>query len=240
MPRIIGNATLHHGESLQLLREMPSESVDAVLTDPPYSSGGLHAGARQQTTSQKYVNSKGRQLPDFHGDNRDKRSYAFWATLWLTECYRIARPGAPCLIFSDWRQLPTLTDALQAGGWTWRNVVVWDKASGRPSLGEFRRQTEYVLYGVKGRFKAASRKCLPGVFRYTLNPNKKVHIAEKPVPLLHDLLQITPEASTILDPFMGSGTTAAACIETGRNFVGMELSKTYYETACERLEYLTP
>ena len=63
-------------------------------------------------------------------------------------------------------------------------------------------------------------------------------MTEKPVPLLRDLLQISPEGGTVLDPFAGSATTAQACIETGRKFIGVELSDTYFETACERLKEL--
>ena len=57
---------------------------------------------------------------------------AMWATLWLSECWRLAKPGAPALVFSDWRQLPAMTDAVQAAGFEWRGIVVWHKPNARP------------------------------------------------------------------------------------------------------------
>ncbi len=62
-----------------------------------------------------------------------------------------------------------------------------------------------------------------------------MHLTEKPIPLLEALLDVTPEAATILDPFMGSGTTGAACQNTGRRFIGIELSEPHFETARQRL-----
>lgn len=238
----IGDATMHQGEALSILKTMEDCSVDAILTDPPYSSGGLSSSQRQRPPSEKYqqTNAK-KRFNDFLGDNRDQRSFMAWATLWLSEAYRVAKPGTVCMMFTDWRQLPAMSDALQAGGWLWRNIVVWDKPSARPSKGEFRRQCEFVLIGTKGKFEPAHGRCLPGVFRHSIvSGRKRKHMTEKPVPLLRDLLEITHEGGTILDPFAGSATTAQACIETGRKFIGVELSDVYFETACDRLKELVP
>jgi site-specific DNA-methyltransferase (adenine-specific) len=68
-----------------------------------------------------------------------------------------------------------------------------------------------------------------------LNPAAKVHLTSKPVGLVVDLLGVTPEGCTVLDPFMGGGTTALACIETGRRFVGVELSGEYNELTRARI-----
>lgn len=217
---------------------MQDDCVDAILTDPPYSSGGLHTGQRQRPPSEKYQSSDAqRRHAEFHGDNRDQRSFTLWATLWLTECYRVARNGAACMVFTDWRQLPAMTDAMQAGGWTWRGIIVWDKPTARPILGEFRRQCEYVVFGVKGKLAPAHRRCLPGVYRHSIIAHqRRMHMTEKPLPLIHDLLDVTPDDATVLDPFMGSATTGAVCLQTGRKFIGMELSSDYFQIACARLE----
>lgn len=234
----IGDATVYQGEALALLRSLPDESADAILTDPPYSSGGLHTNQRQRPPSEKYQSSDARKRHfEFHGDNRDQRSFITWATLWLGECYRVAKTGASCMVFSDWRQLPAVTDALQAGGWTWRGIVVWDKPTARPILGEFRRQCEFMVFGVKGRLTQAHKRCLPGVYRHSIIAHqRRMHMTEKPLPLLDDLLQVTPEGCTVLDPFMGSATTGAVCLQTGRKFIGIELSPEYFSVACERLK----
>jgi len=233
----IGDAKVYKGDSLNILRMLEENSVDAVLTDPPYSSGGVTTGSKQRLTSEKYQSTGVKQrFPEFPGDSRDQRSFLTWATFWLAECYRVAKPGATCMVFTDWRQLPNMSDALQAGGWTWRRIVVWDKPTARPSRGEFKNQCEYVLVGVKGKFKPPHDRCLPGVFRKGIvsGPSRR-HMTEKPVALLHDLLEITPEGGRILDPFMGSGSTGHACLETARKFVGIEMTEAYFDVAVERL-----
>ena len=160
--------TLYQGDALGILATLPDAVMDAVLTDPPYSSGGVTMGARQADPAQKYQQSgTKRQYPPMLGDAKDQRSWTMWCTLWLGECWRIAREGAPLMVFTDWRQLPALSDAVQAAGWAWRGVIAWDKRSARPQIGKFRQQCEYVLFATKGRFIAhtglfAGRIFLPG------------------------------------------------------------------------------
>lgn len=146
--------TLYTGDVLDVLRQLPSDSIDMVLTDPPYSSGGRTAQERTETTTTaKYVQSGSTaDTPDFQGDNKDQRSYGYWSALWLGQCYRIAREGSVACVFTDWRQLPITTDAFQAAGWVWRGIVVWDKGEGvRPQPGRFSNQCEYVVWGSKGK-----------------------------------------------------------------------------------------
>jgi len=233
---IFDNGILYNGDALTILRDLPDTSVDAVVTDPPYSSGGLHAGARRADPAKKYQSTgTKRTYPPMLGDCKDQRSFALWATLWLSECWRLAKNSAPCLVFSDWRQLPLITDAIQAAGWEWRGIVVWHKPTARPMLGSFRRDTEFVVHAVKAPAKAWSRRCLPGVYLHNMVAAQKVHLTSKPLPLLVDLLGVVPDGGTVLDPFVGGGTTPVACVETGRRFVGVELSEEYYRLAGERI-----
>ena len=158
-----------------------------------------------------------------------------WCTLWLGECWRIARDGAPLMVFTDWRQLPALSDAVQAAGWKWLGIVSWDKRSVRPQMGRFRQQCEYILFASKGRIIEHTRSCLPGVYSYPVVAARKLHLTSKPVPLIKDLLAVTATQATVLDPFMGGGSVGEACIRTGRSYIGMELSPEYYEISRGRL-----
>ena len=79
-------------------------------------------------------------------------------------------------------------------------------------------------------------ECFPGVFAHRVVVTEKMHHIRKPLPLLVDLLGVTPSGGTILDPFMGGGTTALACLETGRRFVGVELSEEYFDLAMRRIK----
>ena len=228
--------TLYQGDALSVLRGLPAEHVDAVITDPPYNSGAATLSAKQADPAQKYQSTGTRKVyPTMLGDGRDQRSFTLWCTLWLTECWRSARMHAPLLVFTDWRQLPSVTDAVQAAGWQWRGLVVWHKASARPMQGEFRRDTEFVVYARKGGRGQASPHCLPGVFRYPVIPSQKLHLTSKPLPLLVDLMAIVPEGGLVLDPFLGGGTTAAAAKTTGRSCVGCELLAEFAATTRDRV-----
>ena len=172
------------------------------------------------------------------GDSKDQRSWIMWCTLWLGECWRVASDGAPLMVFTDWRQLPALSDAIQAAGWKWLGIVPWDKRSARPQIGKFRQQCEYVLFAVKGRFVAHTRACLPGVYVYPVIAARKVHLTSKPVELIEDLLAVTDPQASVLDPFMGGGSVGEACVRTGHGYIGMELSPEYFEISRNRLKAL--
>lgn len=116
----LGPIALYAGDALAVLAQLDTAAVDAIITDPPYSSGGMTRGDRTAATTTKYVSS-GQPRAEFAGDNRDQRAYGYWCALWLSEALRATRPGGICAHFADWRQLPTTTDALQAGGWVWRS-----------------------------------------------------------------------------------------------------------------------
>ena len=233
--------TLYQGDSLSLLKELPDHSVDAVVTDPPYSSGGFARSDRNQKTSSKYViNGTAVERPEFFGDNRDQRSLLAWCSLWLSECIRITRPRGYLLTFTDWRSLPIMTDAVQAGGWVWRGIVPWDKTeSARPQMGWFRAQCEYVLTASNGSMGAEQdrsvKRCLPGLFRGDVKSSEKLHITGKPVWLMSELLNVLPPGSVILDPFAGSGTTLWSAKQKNMRSIGIEMSREYCEIIKNRV-----
>jgi len=230
---------LAHGETLKTLRELPDDSVDALITDPPYSSGGQYRGDRLGSTDEKYTQHgfQGRRS-DFAGDTRDQRSFTYWETLWLSECLRILKPGAPFCVFTDWRQLPATTDAVQAGGLVWRGIVPWDKTEKcRPRMGGFRSQSEFLVWGTKGptdNEAAAAVGVLPGLFRVPVNHDDKHHQTGKPTELMRQVCAICPPGGIILDPFAGSGTTLVGALLTGRRAIGFEIVEGYSNTAADR------
>ncbi|HSI39062.1 MAG TPA: site-specific DNA-methyltransferase [Xanthobacteraceae bacterium] len=233
---VIGSATIYQGDALEILAKLEPGSIGGVLTDPPYSSGGAFRSDRSAPPSSKYQSSTDRGLyPEFAGDTRDQRSYLAWSTLWLSRARVLARPGAILCTFSDWRQLPITTDAVQAAGWVWRGIVPWDKTErGRPQQGRYRAQAEYVVWATNGA-RPLKGPVAPGVFRQAV-PRFKQHIAGKPVQLMEGLLQIMD--GPILDPFMGSGTVGLACREAGLAYVGIEVERAYFDISLSRLSAL--
>ena len=188
------------------------------------------------STATKYIDTvEKRGLLEFLGDNRDQHGFLFWCTLWVSQCYRLMRTGAIIGIFTDWRQLPTVSDVLQAGGFVWRGIAVWDKTEAvRPQKGRYRNQCEYIVWGTKGA-RPAEGIILPGVYRKVVMGKQKLHITEKPVDVMKYLVSIEPEGATVLDPFIGSGQTAAACEDLNRRWIGIELSPAICEVARTRL-----
>jgi site-specific DNA-methyltransferase (adenine-specific) len=237
----IGLATLYLGNCLDLLPGLPG-GVDAVVSDPPYSSGGTFRSDRSRGTGAKYIGggyepgSPSLARAEFAGDNKDQRAYLAWSSVWLDMAMQRSVVGAVCCLFTDWRQLPTTTDALQAGGWSWRGLAVWDKTeAARPQRGCFRNQCEYVVWGSNGPM-AYTGECLPGVFRQSVLSEGKQHIAGKPVGVMEQIVAICPAGGLVLDPFMGSGSTGVAAVRHGRRFIGYEIDETHFDVACRRLE----
>lgn len=231
------------GDCLELIKNIPDGSVDMVLADPPYSSGGLFAGDRKASTRTKYCDSDyngAARFQNFSGDNMDQRSFTEFMRMVLNKCRQKAKPESICAVFVDWRNLPALTDALQMAGWVWRGVVVWDKGNARNIPGRFRQDCEFVVWGTNGQKTVdwtPGFTALPGFYSEKGVPTKqKHHQTEKPVELLEKLLAICPEGGSVLDPFMGSGSTGVACVNTGRNFIGIELDEQYFKTARRRVE----
>ncbi|WP_433797455.1 DNA-methyltransferase [Actinoplanes sp. CA-252034] len=230
---------IHHGDALAVLPTLDPASVDLVLTDPPYNSGGRTQSDRTKDTARgKYVSGDAQhQLQNFVGDNRDQRAYTAWLSLVLAHCLAAAQPGASLLVFTDWRQTPATSDALQAGGWLWRGIIPWHKPISRPRIGGFKAECEYVLWGSKGPIDATRNPVyLPGLYSASQpRGNTRVHITQKPVDLLAELQRVCVPGGVVLDPFTGSGSTGVAALQSGRRFVGIEASEHYASVARERL-----
>lgn len=231
--RQFGSATLYRGDAIEVMATLQPDSFGDCLADPPYSSGG-NVRDKAQATSSKYQSSEHRGLyPEFQGDTRDQRSYLAWSALWLGRARELVAAGGLVCVFSDWRQLPVTTDAVQCGGWVWRGVVPWDKTeSSRPQLGRYRNQTEFVVWGSNGP-RPMTGPVAPGVFRHCV-PRQKHHIAGKPVELMEGLMRVM--RGPILDPFAGSATIGVACLRLGLPYVGIEVDQTYFDIASRRLE----
>ena len=197
------------GDALKVLSGFAPGTFDAVITDPPYASGGRTQAEKNKSTAKKYSNMGDHAPPPFDGDAKDQRSWTRWAAEWLYDARKICKPGAPVCMFIDWRQLPAATDALQWAGWIWRGTN-GDMPISRPV------------------------PCLPGVFKYG-NPQNRIHLTEKPLQLMRDIVKITEPGGRILDPFAGSGTTVLAAVLEGYSATGIEVTDAYAALARGRI-----
>jgi site-specific DNA-methyltransferase (adenine-specific) len=237
-----GRAVLYCGDSFDIIPQV--ERFDALITDPPYSSGGLFMSQRGSATGKKYQTSGViDKLPDFAHDNKDQRSWMLWQHHWLSLAMPKLKDGGALCLFSDWRQLPATSDVLQWAGAIWRGVAVWDKVNARPFPDRFRAQAEFIVWGTKGERACDMRdkdaEYLAGVIA-ALPPITKdrQHQTQKPVEVMREVVKMARRDEIVFDPFMGSGTTGIAAIEQGRRFVGVEMTPVFFDVACKRFEAL--
>lgn len=239
--------TIYHGEALAVLEQLPLASVDVVLTDPPYSSGGMFRTDRASDPAAKYrgwshspteTRPPAAEYGTFAGDNRDQWAWIRWVTAWSWATLRVTRPGGHAFMFTDWRQLPAATDAAQFGGWAWRGLVVWDKGVGRPQRGTFRNHLEYIVWSTNGAIADRADDYPSTLISIpTVSPGEREHVTQKPVGLLHSLLRVAgPGPFIVLDPFMGSGSTLVAARNLGHKAIGVEIDERYCEMAARRLQ----
>jgi len=182
--------------------------VDAVVTDPPY-------GINHKSNGQLFVTAS-----QISGDENVELAVMVGAA---------TSPTPMVMFFSPYKPLPI----------KWRSILVWNKG---PQVGiggdrETCWKRDFELIGVRdnGPLNGPRDSAIINIAADVVKPSG--HFCEKPVPLMRLLIEkVTQPEKTILDPFMGSGTTGVACIRTRRKFIGIEISREYCDIAIERME----
>lgn len=238
--KTIGSVTVYHGNVFKILPLIKGK-FNAVITDPPYSSGGAFRSDRNQSTLKKYVMDKYRhRYQNFSGDNRDQLALMFWCMGWMSDLLEIAEPGGLLFNFIDWRGIPVIANSMQMGGWIWRGVMPWNKTeASRPQRGFFRSQCEYIMTGSAGSLGGEQAResdvCAPGFFTRPVLGKDKMHPSGKPLELMRDIISILPAESRVIDCFAGSGSTGIAAAEAGHECVLIEKDAHYFDLICKRL-----
>lgn len=232
--------TIYHGDCREILPTL--EEVDAIITDPPYSSGGMYRSDRAAPTTSKYQLSHEttREYAAFAGDNRDQRSFEKWIDSWASSALRLVPSGGGIAVFIDWRNVSCVVDALQVAGWVYRGLTPWHKGMDlRPNKGWFRRNIEFIVWGSAGPLLTGAKAdgvCWDGMFVSRVDAGDKQHQTGKPVDLMTQMLSVRQEWTRFLDPFAGSGSTLVAAKSLGRRAIGIELEERYCEIAARRLD----
>ena len=222
-------------DCLEGLREIPDKSVDLIVTDPPYFLSMGHAGSGTNARASEQLNS-----------NRAFNDLAICTPFYkqmFAEYRRVLKEDGSFYFFTDWRgyayYFPLLNAELPV-----RNLLVWDKKSGPGSFYSFAH--ELIVFGTyKGKTKSGVSTNVWRMAAFNTGAKKtngdKVHPTQKPWELIAKAIEDSTEpGAVVLDTFMGSGTTAVACMRTGRNFIGFELDERYHALAMERIAAETP
>lgn len=236
------NATIHHGDCLEIMATLPDASVDAIVTDPPYCSGGFSEATKKAATYQGLRSETIRHGKEtwFTSDAMTTNGFLFLMRSIAFDGMRCLREGGSFLCFCDWRMYAMLSAALESSGLRLQNLIVWDKRNAGLGRG-FRPQHELIVHLVKGvgKYHVKNGKNVYAVSR--VHSSQKDHPTEKPVELLLHLLQVvSPLGGSILDPFCGSGSTGVAAMLGGFQFIGIEREAEYCEIARARIAAATP
>ena len=220
---------IKRGDCLELMKELPNESVDLILTDPPYKTitGGDSNGAT--SVRPKGILSGNRKL--FNHQNDLKISD------WMPLCYSKLKTGCHAYFFTNALNLNEMLNEAIKVGFKLHNILVWEKNNCTPSQ-YYMKNCEYILFMRKGKAKwindiGGSKT----VHNFNNIIGNKQHPTEKPVELLEFYIKnSTSENDLVLDPFAGSCSTCVAAINTNRHYIGYELDEKYFEVAQKRIE----
>jgi len=219
------NVQLHLGDCLEVMRGMADKSVDAVITDPPYvldnAGGNNWSGRHEKQKTLLNEIDKGFEVDAFYQ---------------LTK--RVCNPYQ-AYVFCSNKQIPeTMMLGMKDGLIT--NLLIWNKFNSIPfSNGTWRSDAEFIVH-IRDRgttFNKGDSELKRKITTLPLNQTRYGHPTEKPIELMRKYILVSSRpGDTILDPFMGSGTTGVACVQTGRNFFGVEIDPTYFAIAERRIK----
>lgn len=210
---------LRQGDCLEIMNEIPEKSVDLILTDCPYGFG-------YQSNMKK-----NKDLPMFYDRNTS------WLNEWLYKANKILKDDGHLYMFAPVQKIDEFKQKIE-NFFIIKNILVWDKNGfGMGDLyGQYAPSYEFIIFAVKEQGKKLNGKRE----RDLLSFNKckpELHPTQKPVELLKYLIEKSSnENDTVLDPFMGSGSTGVAANELNRKFIGIELDEKYFNIAKERIE----
>lgn len=220
------NAKLLHGDCLELMKAIPDGSVDLVVTDPPYKlTPGGRVGTLLPTKDTPFSQSGecfSSKTPDYKA--------------WVPEIYRVLKPQSYAFIMTNDRNLKTLWDVAEKNKLVFCEILVMNKNTAVSSC-YFYKSCEFILMVRKGNYRKLEKFGTKTVFDVKMPKGKhKKHPTEKPIGILEKLISdTTAKGECVLDPFMGSGSTGVACVNTGRRFIGIELDEVYYQIAKDRI-----
>lgn len=214
-------------DCLIALKEFQDESIDLVVTDPPYKlvQGGCTNHA---------VKLKGAEVDELKtGEVFKNNSLKF--SEWIPEVHRVLKKNTHCYIMCNDRNLQELLNEGVKAGFKLLNVLVWGKSKHSPNR-YYLKNCEFIVMFRKGNAKNINNMGTKQLLLFD-NVSNKSHPSEKPVDLMKVLVENSSnKGEVVLDPFMGSGSTCIACALLHRNFIGIEKDLKYFKVAKERLK----
>lgn len=212
---------LHLGDCLEILKQIPDQSVDLVLTDPPY-------GMDFQSDWKK---DKSKRFPKIIND---KKPFIWF----LNDAFRVTKNGGAIACFTDWKNQETWRMAIEIAGFQIKSHVIWDRdVHGMGDLkSSFGPRHDVVWFATKGKFSFKNKRPASVIRSRRPIGDSIIHPNEKPIELMESLIHsLSTQHDIVLDPFMGSGSTGVATKNLNRHFIGIEKDENYFEIARKRI-----
>lgn len=219
---------LYYGDCMEVMKNIKDKSINCIITDPPYNI------ARDNNFT-----TMGRKGIDF-GDwdkNADILS-------WISEIPRILSKDGSVIIFNDWKNLGDIAKELEKHDLIVKDMMRWEKSNPMPRNRDRRYITDFecMIWATNKNAKWVFNRQSDTydrpkfLFPLTSSSEKVGHTTQKPLALMKEIIiRHTNANDVILDPFIGSGTTAISCIDTNRKYLGIENDENYYNMANERI-----
>ena len=240
---------IHRGNCLELIKQIPDNSIDCIITDPPYNISKENDNRDRSKLNSPIMRRESPLKYDFgEWDNKSREEFLEFTKQWIIEACRVLKDGGTIISFFNKEDISYLGWEAKKLGVRTRTIFTWCKSNPVPSFRKvnYLSGTEFIWIGSKGTkawtFNFKQQKEMKN-FMITSNKSaygETEHPTEKPKELIKHLLEIhTKEGDVVLDLFNGSGTTTICCQELNRKFIGMEINQDFIDMANKRLSQTT-
>lgn len=238
-PKPVLRGRIFKGDCLEVMRRFPEESIRLVVTSPPYNIKNSSGNGLKNGSGGKWPKAALLKGYDRHEDSLPHNEYVAWQRQCLQEMLRLLRPDGAIFYNHKWRvQNGLLQDRSDiVDGFPVRQIIIWHRAGGiNFNPGYFLPNYEVIYLIAKPEFKLAPKANAIGCVWRINQESSNPHPAPFPVELVSRCIESVGEGP-VLDPFIGSGTTAIAAEQAGVDWIGIEKSPEYAEMAEERINY---
>lgn len=226
------------GDAIKIMKEIPDGAIDLVVTSPPYNLKNSTGNGMKDGRGGKWANAALQKGYSHHNDCMPHDQYVKWQRDCLTQMMRIIPEDGAIFYNHKWRVQGGLLQDRQdiVSGFPVRQIIIWRRKGGLNfNAGYFLPTYEVVYLIAKPDFKLKEKANACGdVWEFTQEWNNE-HPAAFPVSLISRIVSST-NAKTVLDPFMGSGTTAIAALGHKQEYIGIDISPDYCKMASERIK----
>lgn len=220
---------LECGDCLEIIKNIPDNSVDLVVTDPPYRT--ISGGNKSTKWKSGYAKSV---LYKNDGKIFNHNDIDFFD--WIPEIYRVLKDGTHFYCMCNLINLAKVMEACRKTGFALHNLLIWEKNTANANRW-YMKNCEFTLFFRKGFAKTINNPSSKMVHQFKNIVGNKTHPTEKPVELMeYYILNSSNENDVVLDPFMGTGSAGVACVKNNRSFIGIEIEEGYFKIAKERIE----